>query len=328
MTVCISILLFLILLFVLWLLLICPSDVTEGQTAPFIGHAFAHRGLHGQMENVPENSLRAFRLAVESGYGIELDIALSRDGQVVVFHDDTLTRVCGVTGRIDEYDYEDLQKMSLNGTDEHIPLFSEVLALVAGQVPLIVEFKHTSNNKTLVRLALELLDAYDGPYCVESFNPLILSRIRHARPKLFRGQLSCRLMGDGNGIKAFPLQFLLLNFISRPHFIAYEHTQMRNISYRAATKLLHAVPVAWTVRSLEDFYRLFDAGIDIQIFEGFLPPAVIVDGDPDTAEEEKAPADGEDDPISPVGQTASVCEDAAFLAEAPAQPQESAGNHK
>ena len=284
MTVCISVFLFLIFLFILWLLLICPSDTNPEQLAPFLGHAFAHRGLHSQMENAPENSLLAFRLAVEHGYGIELDIALSRDHQVVVFHDDTLMRVCGVEGRIDEYDYADLQKMSLFGTKESIPLLSEVLALVAGQVPLIIELKHTSQNKELVQLALEILSTYRGPYCVESFNPLILNRIRHVCPKLLRGQLSCCLTRDGNGIKAFPLQYLLLNFISRPHFIAYDHTHMQNISYRAAVKLLHAVPVAWTVRSAEEFYALFDAGIDIQIFEGFLPPAIILEGNPDQEE--------------------------------------------
>ena len=79
----------------------------------------------------------------------------------------------------------------------------------------------------------------------------------------------------------FLLQNLLLNCISRPHFIAYDHTQMQNLSYRAAVKLLHAVPVAWTVRSEEEFYRNFDSGIDIQIFEGFLPPAILEEGDPD-----------------------------------------------
>ncbi len=281
-----SILLFLLFLFFLWLLLLCPSDTKPEQTAPFLGHAFAHRGLHGQMEHAPENSLPAFRLAVEYGYGIELDIALSRDGQVLVFHDDTLTRMCGVSGKIEEFDYADLQKLRLLDTQEQIPLFSEVLRLVNGQVPLIVEFKHTSHNKELVEQALNLLDQYEGPYCVESFDPLLLGRIRRARPKLFRGQLSCRLMGNGNGMKAFPLQYLLLNFISRPHFIAYDHTQMNNLSYRAAVKLLHAVPVAWTVRTAEDFYRLFDSGIDIQIFEGFLPPAELVEGDPEDAEHE------------------------------------------
>ena len=310
MTVCISIFLFLLLLFILWLLLICPSDTNLEQATPFLGHAYAHRGLHSQMENAPENSLQAFRLAVKHGYGIELDIALSRDHQVVVFHDDTLMRVCGVEGKVDEYDYADLQKMSLNGTKESIPLFSEVLDLVAGQVPLIIEFKHTSENKTLVRLALEILDSYQGPYCVESFNPFILSRIRRVRPKLFRGQLSCHLMRDGNGLKAFPLQYLLLNFISRPHFIAYDHTHMRNVSYRAAVKLLHAVPVAWTVRSEDVFYSLFDAGVDMQIFEGFLPPAVIVEGDPKQEEaalmeelvqsdrETSAPSSSQDSPFS------------------------------
>lgn len=307
MTVFISIILFVILFFILWLLLICPSDTAADQTAPFSGHAFAHRGLHSQKEHVPENSLPAFRRAVEHGYGIELDIALSRDHQVVVFHDDTLSRVCGVSGRVDEYDYADLQKLSLSGTQEYIPLFSEVLALVAGQVPLIVEFKHTADNPTLVRLALELLDAYDGPYCVESFNPFLVSRVRRARPKLFCGQLACHAPKAANRFLAFLLQNLLLNCISRPHFIAYDHTQMQNLSYRAAVKLLHAVPVAWTVRSEEEFYRNFDSGIDIQIFEGFLPPAILEEGDPDDGSAGKSAQEEPEADVPPHSEnTASI----------------------
>lgn len=276
MTIVLSILLGILFLFILWLLLICPSDSKKAMYAPFIGHAIAHRGLHDQAENTPENSMAAFRQAVQHGYGIELDITLSKDGQVVVFHDNTLNRVCGVEGKIEELDYADLQKLSLCGTEERIPLFSEVLNLVNGQVPLIVEFKACSRRKELAKKGLELLDQYQGVYCVESFEPFLLREIRLLRPNIFRGQLSCRNLKTGHRLLDFAGTNLLFNSVSRPHFIAYRHEDMKNVSFRAATKLLHAVPVAWTVRSQEAYYRLFDEGVDIQIFENFLPPVLLV----------------------------------------------------
>ena len=112
------------------LALATPGRATRRQKAPFKGVNFAHRGLHSRDKTVPENSLEAFRLAARAGYGIELDVRLSRDGQVVVFHDDTLARVCGVQKRVDELDYAELKKLKLCGQDAGIPLFSEALEVV------------------------------------------------------------------------------------------------------------------------------------------------------------------------------------------------------
>ena len=95
------------------LFLLAPGASSKRQRAPFWGVNFAHRGLHTRDKSVPENSMEAFRLAAEAGYGIELDVQLSKDGQVVVFHDDTLSRVCGVDGRVDEKTYEELRQLSL-----------------------------------------------------------------------------------------------------------------------------------------------------------------------------------------------------------------------
>ena len=107
------------------LFLLAPGRATKRQKAPFMGRNFAHRGLHSRDMSVPENSLEAFRLAAKAGYGIELDVQLSRDGQVVVFHDDTLDRVCGVHARVDEKSYDELRALGLCGTNNRIPLFSE-----------------------------------------------------------------------------------------------------------------------------------------------------------------------------------------------------------
>ena len=155
--------------------LLAPGQASESKKAPFMHRNFAYRGLHSEDQSVPENSRKAFSLAVEAGYGMELDVQLSRDGQVVVFHDDTLDRACGVAARVDELDLAELQKLPLFGTDERIPLFADVLALVAGRTPLIVELKNGPRNDELCKKTYALLRTYQGHYCIESFNPLIVA---------------------------------------------------------------------------------------------------------------------------------------------------------
>ena len=109
---------------------------------------YAHRGLHG--ESIPENSLAAFAEAKRAGYGVELDVRLSRDGRLVVFHDDTLLRMCGVDGKVSDYTYGELSKMRLLGTDEKIPLFSQVLDLLGGEVALLVEIKMKTGERGVI----------------------------------------------------------------------------------------------------------------------------------------------------------------------------------
>lgn len=164
------------------LFLLAPGRATKRQKAPFMGRNFAHRGLHSRDMSVPENSLEAFRLAAKAGYGIELDVQLSRDGQVVVFHDDTLDRVCGVHARVDEKSYVELRALGLCGTNNRIPLFSEVLDVIKGRGPLIVELKNGRRNLELCRKTYALLSDYRGEVCVESFNPMIMGWFRfHAK---------------------------------------------------------------------------------------------------------------------------------------------------
>lgn len=129
--------------------LIAPGKIRKKQKSPFQNRNFAHRGLHKRDKSVPENSLAAFERAASYGYGIELDVQLSKDGQVVVFHDDTLNRVCGVDARVDSKTLAELQQLSLCGTDETIPLFSDVLKTVRGRGALIVELKNGKRNKEL-----------------------------------------------------------------------------------------------------------------------------------------------------------------------------------
>ena len=137
---------------------VAPGRISRRQRSIFRGVNYAHRGLHTRDRSVPENSIPAFRQAAREGYGIELDVQLSRDGQVVVFHDDTLDRVCGVHARVDELSYEELSKLRLCGTEEEIPLFQDVLNSIRGCEALIVELKNGRRNRELCEKTKALLD--------------------------------------------------------------------------------------------------------------------------------------------------------------------------
>ena len=259
----------LILLLALWIFAIAPGR--SKTVRAYTSARYAHRGLHS--EGVAENSITAFRLAVERGFGIELDVRLSKDKQLVVFHDDTLDRVCGVSGRVDAFTAEELGKMSLPGTEDGIPLFDEVLDLVSGRVPLLVEIKEDAGNSEVSRLASERLSTYTGDYIVESFNPLSLRTVRERLPHVDRGILSHRYLAYKPYRKPlyFLLQCLLLNLLCRPTFVAYDYRHFRNPSFFILTRIFRTAAFAWTVRSKEDEAAARRHGFDSVIFAGYLP---------------------------------------------------------
>ena len=158
-------LLVLLFLFVVYLVLISPKR--SKMLAPFTAARYAHRGLHN--ETRAENSMSAFRAAVEAGYGIELDVQLSKDGVVTVFHDYSLLRMTGVDKKLNELDFSQLKTLSLDNTEEKIPSLKEVLSLIDGKVPLLVELKGETTDTSLCKKTAELLKEYYGEYCIESF---------------------------------------------------------------------------------------------------------------------------------------------------------------
>ena len=259
----------LLLIFCIYLILIAPSS-RRGMKR-FKGARFAHRGLHG--ENIAENSMSAFRAAVEHGYGIELDVRLSSDGKLVVFHDDTLLRVCGREGRVDAFTGEELASFSLSGTEDGVPLFTDVLALVAGRVPLLVEIKEDAGQSAVSDKTAEILKDYHGDYIVESFNPLSLGNIAKKLPSAERGILSHRYYEYENYRKPlyFLLGALLFNRICRPSFVAFDHRHVKCLSFRIVKGLFKATTFAWTVRSEEEAEEAYKNGFDGIIFENFLP---------------------------------------------------------
>ena len=251
------------------LFLLAPGRASRRQKETFIGLNCAHRGLHSPDRSVPENSLPAFRLAAESGYGIELDVQLSRDGQVVVFHDDTLNRVCGVDARVEDLDYAALKKLSLCGTAHTIPLFTEVLALVKGRSPLIVELKTGRRNAELCRKTRDTLDHYDGVFCIESFDPTIVRWFKRYAPDFLRGQLAMPAERYADNLKPamkFFLSRCLTNVLCRPQFIAYD-IGPTPLSVRLAERM-GAMRVGWTSHS-----AAAEHGRDTVIFEYYLPRA-------------------------------------------------------
>lgn len=259
-----------VVLFILiaYIVLVFPGK--KGDIEKFKSVKFAHRGLHN--EERAENSMSAFRAAVEAGYGIELDVRLSSDGQLVVFHDDTLDRVAGVSGRVDAYTASELAQIKLSGTEDGVPLFSSVLEMVDGRVPLLVEIKEDAGNYAVSDATAQMLATYDGPYIVESFNPLSLGNIAKKLPGATRGILSHRYYAYENYRKPLYmlLQLLLLNRVCKPAFVAYDHHHAGSVSLKVA-RLLGATTFAWTVRSEAEEAAAYENGFDSIIFENFLP---------------------------------------------------------
>ncbi len=247
--------------------LIAPGRATKRAKAPFKGRNYAHRGLYKSDQSVPENSLAAFRRAVENGYGMELDVQLSADDEVVVFHDDTLERVCGVAGDVDDRNWEELRGMPLCGTDERMPLFSEVLNAVGGRTPIIIELKTGRKNRLLCEKTLALIDRYGGPVCVESFDPWIVRWFRVHAPDILRGQLSSQyddLLRTMSPFQAFCRSRLLTNFIARPQFVAYR-VGKKPLTVRLC-EAMGAMKVAWTAHDWKS-----ESEADAVIFEFYRP---------------------------------------------------------
>ncbi len=232
---------------------------------------YAHRGLHDATK--AENSMSAFAAAKEMGFGIELDVRLSKDGELVVFHDDNLTRVAGIDGKVIDFTAEELSKMSLSGTKDGVPTLREVLDLIDGAVPLIIEIKMNGDEKGVSEKLMEVIEGYKGDYVVESFNPIALKVVRRMRPDILRGILSTEYLKDekhkGSVLYGL-LQHLMLNFMVRPDFIAYDKKGYKVKGLRFVRRSFGTALIAWTVKSAEEEREAISHGFDTVIFEGYI----------------------------------------------------------
>jgi glycerophosphoryl diester phosphodiesterase len=234
----------------------------------------AHRGLHGN--GLIENTLGAAAAAVEANYGIEVDLQLSADGEVVVFHDTTLERLTNGTGPVAALPSAELRKLSFPGSAERIPTLQELLDTVGGRTPLVLELKSGWNGDlTLAERVSTKLLGYGGPVAAMSFDPDLVAALQTRAPGLPRGIVAERYYDHPDWGKMPQLQkFTLGNLLhfnrTKPHFIAYYVRDLPALApllgrYAFGMKLL-----TWTVRT-DAQRRRARWWADQMIFEGFRP---------------------------------------------------------
>jgi len=208
----------------------------------------AHRGLHTCDNIIPENSLAAFENAISNNYAIELDIQLSKDNEIVVFHDFNLKRLCNIHKNVNELNLSELKKINLANSNEKIPTLAEVLNFVNDKVPLLIEIKNETLSNILESKLDILLRSYKGRFAIQSFNPKSLNWFYKNNKEITRGQLSYSFYDEKlNFVKKFLLKNMFYNFLSHPHFIAYGIEDLPNARVK---KLRKKMPIlSWTINS-------------------------------------------------------------------------------
>ena len=238
----------------------------------FTDQPIAHRGYHNN-GSIPENSLAAVEAAIAPGYAAEIDIHLLKDGNIAVFHDDTLDRMTGITGNITDQTAESLKALRLGNTEHHIPLIEEVLASVNGAVPLVIEIKSKGKASvgSLETVLAQKLTDYSGEYAIQSFNPYTLAWFKQHLPDTPRGQLSGNFKGEDLAwTKKALLSNLLLNSMSQPAYIGYDLQALPHIAPFLANRLFGIPIVAWTIRNQADYEQAKRVADNI-IFELIVP---------------------------------------------------------
>lgn len=253
-------------LIALYLFLIAPSFNSPDMTN-LMSYSYAHRGYYDNENGVPENSLASFRLAAEKGYGVELDVQPSSDGVAMVFHDKDLERLCGVKGAPWDYTAAELQEMKLLGTDETIPTLEEALAVIDGQVPVLVEYKLDKVDTEICVIAQAALDDYEGEYAMLAFHPMALLWYKKNAPDVPCGQLmqdyTTKEDYAGKALYFF-LGHMVADVAVRPDFIAFRHDDKQNISVRLCN-LMGAPMIGWTIQG-EDMISSAPSCFDAVIF--------------------------------------------------------------
>lgn len=226
----------------------------------------AHRGLHN--DNIAENSLSAFKNAVEHGYAIELDVQQISDGTLVVFHDESLSRLTGQDGYLQNLTKKELKNYKLEGTEDCIPTLDEALKVIGGKVPILIEIKNLKKVGPTEQKIYETLKKYSGDYAIQSFNPYVLIWFKENAPEVIRGQLASKFKHQKlSFIKKYALKRFKLNKQSQPHFISY---CAKDLPSRFIRKYKQLPLLSWTIKSQNEYMRAVKYCDNI-IFENFEP---------------------------------------------------------
>ncbi len=210
---------------------------------------YAHRGLFDN-KNIVENTISAFKKALLNNLNIELDIRVTKDKKIVVFHDANIKRLTGIDRLVKDMRYEELNDISLLNTTDKIPIFEDVLHLVRGRVTLLIELKENFSSNTLKELNKLLLD-YNGKVLLQSFNPIIARKISYTSLKRYK--MGILLTDEYNGFKkalydTFIYKYLIkqkyINFISSPKELVLK---VKEISKKDL--------FVWTIKTKEDFIK-------------------------------------------------------------------------
>lgn len=214
----------------------------------------AHRGVHNE-KDIIENSLEAFKKAVNKNYIIELDVHFLKDGEVVVFHDDNIERMTGINKNLKDCTYDEIRNIKLLNKNTYIPKFSDVLKLVDGKVPILIELKNDNKVGLLESSLVQILKKYNGKYAVQSFNPLSIMWFKNNYPNIIRGQLVCKFKNKKmDNIKKFILKTMFFNIITNPDFISHS---VDDLSYKEVNKIKkNKFILGWTVRNKERYDEL------------------------------------------------------------------------
>ena len=258
--------LFLFLCILLYIWSILPNTDRRVRANEFASVKYAHRGLHS--ETLPENSIGAFEAAIDKGFGIELDVRLTKRGELVVFHDDTLNRMCGVDRKIAECTYDELLSYRLLDTEYKIPLLSEVLKLVAGRTELLIEIKETGKEIAVSKALIPVLREYKGKFAVQSFSPYAVNYIAKNADEIIRGILVSK-RGKGSGLKGIMLENFMFNFYHKPDFVSVNKNHY-NAAFYIIYKVCRVPAFAWTVRNEEE-EKQAETVFKTVIFENYFP---------------------------------------------------------
>lgn len=229
-----------------------------------ISRPIAHRGLWNA--EFVENSLASYQNAIDNSYPIEIDVYSSKDGELFCFHDHTLDRMTGESGNIYDKTAKEIKNLPLLSTDQKIPTFDEVLRLVDGKVPLLIELK-TQPDKSYVKKVVERLKRYKGEFAIQSFNPQYVLMVKKLAPNFIRGILATKTHSKGLPfLRRMVVGNMSLNFLIKPHFISYSYQDLP----LKKSKVKDLPVITWTITNQNNYEKVKPFAKNI-IFEEFIP---------------------------------------------------------
>jgi len=231
----------------------------------------AHRGFHSLDKSIPENTMLAFKKAMDYGYSIECDVNVTKDGEIVVFHDANLLRLCGVDVDLLDVTYDEIKDFRILDTNEKIPRLSDLLHMVDGKYPLLIEIKPFGKVKFLCESFMKVMSQYDGPYAIHSFSPAIVHWFKKKQPHIIRGQITEFFKNNPNmsALSRYLMKTMFFNRFTKPDFVNYG---IKDLPNKYATKAYKngMCMISYSAKNNLEF-NMVKKHYDNAVFEFFRP---------------------------------------------------------